>query len=180
MDKLLDYNKTLFNKISDKPIYIDFTMGNGNDTLFLTNICEDCFVYAFDIQQIALDNTNNLLINNNKTNYQLILDTHSNIAKYINKPIDGGIFNLGYLPNGDKSITTNAFNTIKALKYALELLKVKGVISLMVYVGEYNDKDEQNLLMDFVSNLDKHIFNVILHKLINHDKAPYLIVIQRK
>lgn len=180
MDKLLNYNKSLFKVLSDKPIYVDFTMGNGLDTLFLCNLSNNCFVYAFDIQQQALDNTKQLLELHKKSNYKLILDSHSNINLYVKEDIDGGIFNLGYLPKGNKSITTNAFNTINALEYSLGRLKVKGIISIMVYIGSYNDIHEQDLLLDYVTKLDKHKFNVVLHKLINHDKAPYLIIIEKK
>ena len=40
----------------------DFTMGNGHDTLWLSEkVGENGKVYAFDIQQAALDNTRSLL-----------------------------------------------------------------------------------------------------------------------
>ena len=45
----------LITKISTQDVFVDMTMGNGNDTLFLCKIAK--FVYAFDLQQIALDNT---------------------------------------------------------------------------------------------------------------------------
>ena len=34
---------------------IDFTMGNGHDTLFLSDYCHH--VYSYDIQSLALNNT---------------------------------------------------------------------------------------------------------------------------
>ena len=41
---------------------VDFTMGNGHDTLWLSNaVGENGKVYAFDIQQAALDSTSALL-----------------------------------------------------------------------------------------------------------------------
>lgn len=44
-------------------------------------------------------------------------------------------FNLGYLPGGDKTITTESETTLEALKVAKEILMPGGLISLLVYVG---------------------------------------------
>ena len=81
MKKAIEFaHDVLINKISTQDIFVDMTMGNGNDTLFLCKIAK--FVYAFDIQQIALDNTKKKLIDNDLNNYSLILDTHENIDYY--------------------------------------------------------------------------------------------------
>ena len=43
-------------------VAVDFTMGNGNDTLFLSNtVGSEGRVYAFDIQESALVSTRNHL-----------------------------------------------------------------------------------------------------------------------
>ena len=103
MKKAIEFaHDVLINKISTQDIFVDMTMGNGNDTLFLCKIAK--FVYAFDIQQIALDNTKKKLIDNDLSNYSLILDTHENIDLYIKESVKGFIYNLGYLPTGDKNI----------------------------------------------------------------------------
>lgn len=44
-------------------------------------------------------------------------------------------FNLGYLPGGDKTITTQSQTTVEALHVAKEVLMPGGLISLVVYVG---------------------------------------------
>ena len=125
MKKAIEFaHDVLINKISTQDIFVDMTMGNGNDTLFLCKIAK--FVYAFDIQQIALDNTKKKLIDNNLSNYSLILDTHENIDLYIKESVKGFIYNLGYLPTGDKNITTLYTSTINSLNKALLLLKEKG------------------------------------------------------
>ena len=127
MKKAIEFaHDVLINKISTQDIFVDMTMGNGNDTLFLCKIAK--FVYAFDIQQIALDNTKKKLIDNDLSNYSLILDTHENIDLYIKESVKGFIYNLGYLPTGDKNITTLYTSTINSLKKALLLLKEKGII----------------------------------------------------
>ena len=68
---------------------VDFTMGNGHDTLWLSNaVGENGKVYAFDIQQAALDSTSALLKKENAPeNYTLILDSHHNVKNYVKEPI---------------------------------------------------------------------------------------------
>ena len=81
---------------------VDFTMGNGHDTLWLSNaVGENGKVYAFDIQQAALDSTAALLEKEGAAkNCTLILDSHHNVKNYVKEPICAGLFNLGYLPGG--------------------------------------------------------------------------------
>ena len=61
---------------------IDATMGNGNDTLLLSRLCEENGrVLAFDIQRSALEKTKErLLAAGAPLNYSLILDSHTNMA----------------------------------------------------------------------------------------------------
>ena len=48
--------------LKEGEVAVDFTMGNGNDTLFLSRtVGEGGRVYAFDIQEAALDSTRKLL-----------------------------------------------------------------------------------------------------------------------
>ena len=51
---------------------IDFTMGNGHDTLFLSDYCHH--VYSYDIQSLALNNTKELV--KRKKNITLFLKSH--------------------------------------------------------------------------------------------------------
>lgn len=41
--------------IDETDIAVDATLGNGNDTLFLSNLLHRGKVYAFDIQTIAIE-----------------------------------------------------------------------------------------------------------------------------
>jgi len=84
--------------------YIDATMGNGNDTLFLCRMAgKTGHVTAFDIQQQALEATEKLLEENGvRERASLILDSHTNMGLYQQKEtVDGIFFNFGYLPGGD-------------------------------------------------------------------------------
>ena len=49
-------------QIPEGGVYVDATMGNGHDTLFLCEMAgENGSVWAFDIQDQALESTGNLL-----------------------------------------------------------------------------------------------------------------------
>lgn len=88
----------------------DFTMGGGGDTLWLSNaVGESGKVYAFDVQPMALEKTRARLQSEHAPeNYTLILDSHSNLKNYIHEPIRAGVFNLGWLPGSDKTVTSPA------------------------------------------------------------------------
>ncbi len=160
--------------LKEGDIAIDATMGRGNDTLFLREIVGDNgFVYAFDIQEEALEATKNRLIENNLyNNVELILDGHQNIDKYINKQIDCAVFNFGYLPRGNHNISTKANTSIIAIEKCLKILKVKGVISLCVYQGGDTGFEEKDAILDFVKNLDYNKYTVIVSEFFNRPNYP--------
>ena len=97
-------------------------MGKGKDTLYLSSIANK--VYSFDIQDEAINQTKKLLEKNNVTNVTLIKDSHENIKEYVKEYVTGVIFNLGYLPDGDKTVTTKTETSLKAINESLTILKI--------------------------------------------------------
>lgn len=180
MLRILEFaHKTLKDKVSCNDICVDMTIGNGNDTLFLAKIAK--FVYGFDIQQQAIENTTKLLNDNNIDNYQLFLSSHENIDKLVKEKVKAFIFNLGYLPAGDKSITTNYDSTIIAINNALKLLDVKGVIIIVVYVGHESGKIEDEKINEYIKTLNQKQYDVVSYRFLNQiNNPPYCIVIERK
>lgn len=154
---------------------IDFTMGNGYDTLFLSQYCRS--VYSFDIQEIAFNNTKQLI--GEKENIHLFLDSHENFDCYVDY-FDIGVFNLGYLPNGDHHITTQKEVTLRTLSKALRHLNHSGHIYLVVYIGHENGQKESELLDEYVQNLDHRMYNVAVFKMMNKNHAPYVIEIEKR
>lgn len=180
------FNLSILNKVKQimidnlkqNDLVIDATVGNGNDTLFLAKIVNKGFVYGFDIQESAIDNTKKLLNDYTINNVKLIKDSHVFMNKYIkNNTISLIVFNLGYLPNGDKSITTKYQTTIKAIKNGLSLLNNKGIILIVIYPGHnegYLESIEINKFLKSLTNYKiKHYYNT------NNKKAPYLIEIKK-
>lgn len=174
MEKMIEFVQ---NKIRTLNVNtsIDFTMGNGHDTKFL---CQNSnYVYSFDIQPLALENTKALI--KDYDNVQLILDSHEYFDNYVNS-FDVGIFNLGYLPSGNHNITTNNITTINTIKKALPLLNKKGYLFIVVYVGHDEGKKESIVINEYVSLLDHKLYNVALFKMMNKDNSPYVIEIEKR
>lgn len=181
------FNRSILNKVKQliennlKPndLVIDMTVGNGNDTLFLCNIVNKGHVFGFDIQEKAISNTKKLLKENNISNYSLFNETHENIdiilKEYKNK-ISLILFNLGYLPGSDKSITTNHISTLNALKKALNMLNNKGIILIVLYPHEEGRKEE----IEIKKFLEKDNINYNEYHNTDNINVPYLIEIKRK
>ncbi|MCZ2257931.1 tRNA (mnm(5)s(2)U34)-methyltransferase [Sporosarcina sp. G11-34] len=162
-------------------IVVDATAGNGNDTQFLAkHVGEHGHVYAFDIQQAALDSTAQRLgeLNNRVS---LILDSHDKVEQYVNEKIGGAVFNLGYLPHSeDLSIVTKPDTTIKAIHTLLGMLKKGGIIAISVYDGHEGGAEERDALLDFVMNLHQADVHVVRYELINQkNNPPFLIALEK-
>ena len=129
---------------------VDFTMGNGHDTEFLSKtVGESGHVYAFDIQAQAVESTaRNLAAAGCPENYTLIHDSHHRVAEYVKTPIKAGMFNLGYLPGGDKSITTMRETTLPAIRAAIELLDMDGILLIAVYPGHAEGEEEGKMITE--------------------------------
>lgn len=146
---VVDY---LCGNVTEEDTIVDATVGNGNDTLLLSRLAS--FVFGFDIQKEAIDHTDSLLKVSGIDNYKLILDSHENILNHV-KNFKGVVFNLGYLPGGDKTITTKASTTVKTLKRLTKHLKQGSFIILTCYRGHNEGLKESNKVLDFVNTLDE-------------------------
>ena len=179
------FNRSILNKVrqicennlKENDLVVDMTIGNGNDTLFLCNLVNKGFVFGFDIQDMAITNTNNLLIKNNISNYKLFNENHKNINKVL-KEYKGKIslilFNLGYLPNANKNITTNHISTVNALKNSFEMLNNKGIILIVLYPHKEGKKEENSIKNYLIKN--KVVYNEYHNT--NNINSPFLIEIK--
>ncbi len=157
-------------------IVVDGTMGNGNDTLFLSKICKNGVVHAFDIQSQALENTKSRCIDQDNIKYYL--QSHAEFATLKLKEIDFAIFNLGYLPGSDLEITTSYPTTISALEQMLAVLKVSGAICITLYTG-HDHGQEASEVLDFIKQLPNNNYAILKYEFLNLDNAPYVIVIEK-
>ncbi|MCM3637090.1 methyltransferase domain-containing protein [Sporosarcina luteola] len=182
LHRVLPFSKRLISEtVLPGETVVDATAGNGNDTLFLAELVgEEGRVFAFDIQQAALEATANRLDKLNDR-VSLILDSHENVDTYVKKTIGGAMFNLGYLPySEDLSIITKPDSTIEAVDKLLGMLKKGGIITISVYDGHEGGKEERDALLDYVKSLHQADVHVIRYELLNQRKnPPFLIAIEK-
>lgn len=178
IDKIIPFShKKISEFITKNDIALDMTMGNGNDTLFLSSLAKH--VYAFDIQEMAVKNTTTLLNNNKVSNVTLIHDTHANFMSYIKRPIKCAVFNLGYLPGGDKKVTTNHVEVVKTIDDLLLQLDSDGIIVITVYPGFKQGEIESEYVLKYAKSLSSRDYNVLRYDFINKNKSPYNIFIEK-
>ena len=162
---------------------VDFTMGNGNDTLFLSkSVGVTGRVYAFDIQPLALESTKRHLEENGAPeNYTLICASHHLVGEYVKEPIKAGMFNLGYLPrSGKKAVTTMRETTIPAVKAAIDLLAPDGVLIVAVYPGHLEGELEGEELREYFKTLSKYKICASEFHILNSPTSPYFFLIESK
>ena len=168
-------------------IAIDATCGNGLDSLFLAQTIlqnGNGKLFCFDIQQEAITNTHDLLKKNlsqkDFSNVEFLLQSHEDLSIIKNQPIKLIVYNLGYLPKGDKSLTTMTKTTLLSIKSAMDHLSSIGAISLTCYPGHEEGKKEEKALIDFLSALPSQKWHICYHKWINRQNSPTLLWIERK
>lgn len=164
------------NHLEKRVVAIDATLGNGYDTDFLCERFEK--VYSFDVQEEACLNYKL----KNKENVSVINDSHHKFKEYVlEDKVNCIMYNLGFLPGGNKEITTLSKTTMKSIEEGLELLDSNGIMTIAVYRGHAEGKNEEHFIMEYVRNLPKNIYGVMLHEYLNRAKtAPLLIVIEKK
>lgn len=163
--------------ITKDDVVVDATMGNGHDTLFLAKLAKQ--VYAFDIQEQALEKTSQRLQEAGLTNAELILQGHETVDQFV-REVKAAIFNLGYLPSADKSIITQPQTTIEALDKLCHMLVKGGRIAIMIYYGHEGGDIERDAVMDFVSQLPQQEYTATIYRTLNQiNNPPFLVMIEK-
>ena len=186
LTRITEYAKLLMKeRLKPGDFAVDATMGNGKDTLFLAKLVgETGKVFAFDIQLEALHNTTKRLKENkvDLSSVSLIHDGHQNIDQYIEgEIISGAMFNLGYLPGGDRNIVTKPETTIISLQKCLDCLKKNGLITIVVYHAHMGGQEEKEKVLSFVKQLEREKYHILKIDFINQrEDSPFLIAIIKK
>ncbi|CAK7355420.1 unnamed protein product [Dovyalis caffra] len=169
---------------------IDATCGNGYDTLAMLKLVADesgrGHVYGMDIQRDALESTSSLLDESvplkEKESVTLFSICHSRMEEIVpeNSPVRLVAFNLGYLPGGDKKITTISETTRLALEAAKKILIPGGLISLVVYVGHPGGMEELETVEAFASGLSVDSWICCKFQILNRPLAPVLVLLSKR
>jgi predicted methyltransferase len=170
--------------LSAGSIAIDATAGNGHDTLFLAESVGDSgFVYAMDVQALAIENVNNKLKERRLLHRcQLSLESHANVDKIVSiehqQKISVAMFNLGYLPFGDKSIVTTKETTLSAIEKIHGMIRPGGLLSLIAYRGHAGGRQEADAVSDWIKSHNDH-YRVERYEDAGNDRSPVLWVLTR-
>ena len=188
MERILPFAKSLLtNAVAPGDIVVDATLGNGHDTVFLANLVgEHGKVYGFDVQQEAIEATKKRLTEQNLTDRVTTFhEGHEQIAAKIpvedHGKITGAIFNLGYLPGGDKTIVTHSETTIAAIEQLLAIMASEGIIVLVIYHGHEQGAVERDDLLDYCQRLNQQAAHVLQYQFINQqNNPPFIIAIEKR
>ena len=164
--------------LSEGDVAVDFTMGNGGDTLFLSKtVGESGKVFAFDIQELALESTRAYLEENGAPkNYELICASHHRVKE----PIKAGMFNLGYLPrSGNKALYTMRETTMPAVEAAIELLAPDGALIIAIYPGHEEGALEGDMLREYFKGLSRFKICASEFHILNSPTSPYFYLVEK-
>ncbi|STO07674.1 class I SAM-dependent methyltransferase [Exiguobacterium aurantiacum] len=166
-------------------VVIDMTAGNGHDTLFLAELIENGHVYAFDVQEAAVFATRQRLEEAGLTErVSVIHDSHHTVREVVTdetRPITAAVFNLGYLPGSDKTVTTSGQTTIDALEQLLDIMAVGGIIVVVIYHGHDSGKAERDDVLAYVEALDQKKAGVLRYGFINQvNHPPFIVAIEKR
>ena len=161
-------------------IAIDATCGNGNDTLFLSQLLlsdPSSAIFSFDIQPEAIHNTEILLRRHLSPDHfrRVLLHRRSHLdLNAIPLPYSPRliVYNLGYLPGGNKALTTQADTTLESIRLSLELLADDGALSITCYPGHEEGAREEKALLSFAEALPAKNWSVCFHRWINRPRSP--------
>ncbi|MER2063777.1 MAG: class I SAM-dependent methyltransferase [Alkalibacterium sp.] len=164
---------------------IDANVGNGHDTLLLARLVENTGqVIGFDIQKTAIDTTTQRLqeagLDDRVKLYHMghealdeVLDHEDGVSLVV--------YNLGYLPEGDKAIVTTPESTLESLKQALSHLSKNGLVLMMIYYGHEGGKEEKDAVLRFTEDLPQKDYSVLHYHYLNQKNSPpFLIAIEKK
>lgn len=182
---MIDNTKNLVRKIlleeaKKEGVILDMTCGKGYDSKFILENLKPKKLYAFDIQEISRDKTKETL-GSFPENFVFILDNHKNLDFYVKEKIDLAIFNLGFLPTSDKSITTNYKDVIEALSKIFKLMGKTSMVLITFYPGHAEGKKESIYVEDYLRKLPQKEYSIMKFDFINQkNNPPYVVRIIKK
>jgi len=181
-----EVHRYLARQIRQGDVVIDATLGNGHDALFLADqIGESGHLFGFDIQPEALALTADTLASQHLSGRaSLFLHSHAAMMDKLPPSVQGKVrcivFNLGYLPGGDKSLITTPDTTLKALDQSIALLMPQGLISILAYRGHPGGEEECQSIVRWSNARSRKLFSVnVSNFLPTHRNPPLWITIQK-
>jgi hypothetical protein len=142
---------------------------------------ETCFVQQAEEETRALGITRNTY-----SGIHLFRKGHETASEELTtcrkeNKLAAAMFNLGYLPGGDKSVITSPQTTLRCVQILADHLRVGGVITLVIYCGHPGGDKERDVLLNALSSWDARRFHVLQYAFLNKENnPPFLLAIERK
>ena len=161
---------------------VDATCGNGHDTLSLAlAVGQSGSVLALDVQEEAAAATKALVEAHGLGNVTVRRENFINLKNAVRdteqlriygQAPSAVVFNLGYLPGGDKTFTTKMEDTLLAVAQALELIQSGGIVTVVLYSGHEAGAAEKAALLEMAEDLPSDRYHVVYTRLLNQKKDP--------
>ncbi|MBB6445774.1 tRNA (mnm(5)s(2)U34)-methyltransferase [Bacillus benzoevorans] len=188
LERILPFAKTLLAKaIKPGDAVVDGTLGNGHDAELLCELVGDSGqVFGFDIQETALRNSLKRIEKRDFTDRVTFYQRgHEHIKESIppqyHGKITAAIFNLGYLPGGDKTLVTQPETTISAIEQLLSIMAPEGMIVLVIYHGHPEGAVERDILLQYAGSIDQKKAHVLQYRFINQiNNPPFIMAIEKR
>ncbi|KAK9812275.1 hypothetical protein WJX73_009643 [Symbiochloris irregularis] len=170
---------------------VDATCGNGNDTLYLSQLVGPSGrVYAFDIQEAAIRSASYIvhkgLLPEDTPELTFLQHCHSRMQEHVQPPTNSVklvCFNLGYFPGSNKDeqesgtrIVTQPNTTIAAITAALDLLQEGGAVSVLAYSAHAGGMEEFLAVQALAGSLPSKQWVVSCTNIVNRTQAPVLFL----
>jgi predicted methyltransferase len=133
---------------------VDATAGNGHDTEFLARqVGPGGRVIGFDVQARAIEATRSRLDGLGEApEIVLCEESHVRLAERTPDGVGAVMFNLGYLPGGDRRVTTERAGTLAALEAAWTKLRPGGVMTVVCYPGHEHGAGEAAAVVEWAGS----------------------------
>ena len=152
---------------------VDATVGNGHDSLLLAEqVGATGRVCAIDVQAAAIAATRERLrVAGGLEQVQLHQDNHATVLATLAEQSPATarviVFNLGYLPGSDKTIQTQAGDTVTALDASGRLLAPDGLLLVTAYRAHPGGANEAEAVTSWMRAKESEGWRVECH-----DPAP--------
>ena len=155
-------NSILLQDLPHDGVFVDFTMTDGYDTLYMAQYVSEGNVVAFEKNEDEVDRAYALFESNFQDNAHIVLDNPLNAKKYVRENING--FSIDAVKDDLDPVTT-----IKLIDLALELTEVGGKGMLIA-------DDNMTEVKEHVDNMPESKVKVMAISMANVDTPTSYII----
>ncbi|MCX7929249.1 MAG: methyltransferase domain-containing protein [Chlorobi bacterium] len=165
---------------------LDATVGHGNDLVMMAQcVGPTGRVIGCDIQEHAVASARaNAQSHGVGDCIRLYVESHEHIDRIATaegvSQFRAIMYNLGYLPGGDKSIRTRLETTIPSLGRALSVLAEGGAMTIVSYRGHEGGAEEAAAVIAWCRDLPPHQYECVEYTAVFPDSAPLGIAVAKR